>query len=61
MNPIIAELLLVALLTAVGALAGWRAAGQQGLILMATGIPALFFVRQFWQIRRLIRWTAAPL
>ena len=61
MNPIIAELLLVIFLTIVGALAGSWMAGQHGLVFMAVSIPLLFFLRQFWQIQRLIRWTTAPL
>jgi two-component system phosphate regulon sensor histidine kinase PhoR len=60
-NPVVVELLLALLLTAVGSGVGGWLAGSHGALAMAVAIPTFFFLRQLWQIQRLIDWAGSPL
>ena len=61
MNPIIVELLSAVLLTVLGSGVGALVAGSQGAWAMALVIVSMFFLRQLWQIQRLIDWASSPL
>ncbi len=61
MKAVFAELLAAVALTALAALAGWFAGGERGAQLMALAAVGLFFLRQLWQVLRLIRWARCPL
>ncbi|MCK9387920.1 MAG: phosphate regulon sensor histidine kinase PhoR [Sulfuritalea sp.] len=61
MNAVLAELLTAVALTALATLAGWFAAGERGVGLMALSALGFFFLRQLWLVLRLIQWARCPL